>query len=522
MDDDKDGKRLSQGDLKGDSFFGQSITESQCRNTCRPMLNFDPDVPWWLPGIVVVEFKNPIRPEIFTNGTASDKELENLWLDVGKVLQILNGETQIKKPQWTFSYDSRLEFKPDRQRFITFYFDVKAVTVQIAEYFRAVRGVVNAAPEPKLAPPLRLSSAAPRQESTLGTRSLEDPPLLNEPLATSGGASFGIAVQNASGIQNQWYLFRSKANIPLSQGKSGTRVVVADIDWGFRVSHQDIGLNRIEHRRNVKTGTQDVTQGSFVSHGTGVLGILWANDNDRGLLGIAHGAALWAIQADDGTGHLDNCLWAKAIDHVVAKSSAGRPKVILIETSTEKGGNVEMSPTVRQAIINALAVPKIVVCVPAGNLGIPAHLDHAGLPIPVTGSILIGATKYCQDPSILRRGLSNFGPRVDVSAPGDTGYDVTCCNCGDNNYTNTFGGTSGAAAKVAGAVALMLAANPELTHQRVRQILKTVGTDILLDKPIGKFLDVAEAVRQAELDRKAFKKFLTRVFRLIRKLLGRL
>jgi hypothetical protein len=70
------------------------------------------------------------------------------------------------------------------------------------------------------------------------------------------------------------------------------------------------------------------------------------------------------------------------------------------------------------------------------------------------------------------------------------------------SFKNNFGGTSGAAAKVAGAVALMLQANPYIRHSDVREILNRTGTHIVTandGRPIGRFLDCEAAVLAARL-----------------------
>jgi hypothetical protein len=106
---------------------------------------------------------------------------------------------------------------------------------------------------------------------------------------------------------------------------------------------------------------------------------------------------------------------------------------------------------------------------------------------------------------------SNWGPRVDVAAPGDKWHDLTCSASGDDKYKNEFGCTSGATPKVAGTVALMLQCNPFLTPAEVREIIKStasptiesevpyrpIGSSSTVDRPIGGLLNTYEAVKEA-------------------------
>jgi len=312
------------------------------------------------------------------------------------------------------------------------------------------------------------------------------------------GPSNGALQVNAQGIESQWYLHRTKVPQawPYARGRD---VVVADIDWGCRTSHSDL-KSGIEQTFNVVSGQADVTKGTEVGHGTGVLGIAGARSNARGITGYAPEAALWVVQADSAVGvtpSLERSYWAEAIDYVRLSASAGRPKVIILEVQTTPGGNYEQVPSVHRAVRAAIA-SGCVVCVAAGNGDRPADRSDAGEPFGPTGSILVGATAY--DPVANRRAwFSNYGAQIVVSAPGDSQHDVTCAPGGDSAYRNGFGGTSGAAPKVGGAAALMLSVNLRLSHSDVREILATTGSAIQQDpgKPVGVFLDAEAAVAEA-------------------------
>jgi subtilisin family serine protease len=327
-------------------------------------------------------------------------------------------------------------------------------------------------------------------------------PLRNEPLAVSGGSLSGLSVfVGSQGFRNQWYLFRSKADGVVNSGTNGSGVVVAVVDWGFRVSHSEF-QNRIAYTYNAARNTSNVSTGPAKWHGTATLGLVGAGDNDAGMLGFASGAELWAIQGQDSGTNIDNGCWARAIEEARLRPSNGKRKVILVEAATNNSFNCEFSTTLRVPIMTAIA-DNCVVVVAAGNRGVNAGKAPNNTWIPESGSILVGATQYRNDPLDIRRSASNFGPRIVVCAPGDGLSDVTTCDCGDNSYTNDFGGTSGATAKVAGAMALVLERFPEVTHQQIVEVLTNrmpqVTTPSPDSKAMGSFLNVAELMRQIEL-----------------------
>lgn len=298
-------------------------------------------------------------------------------------------------------------------------------------------------------------------------------------------------------LDRQWYIFRCKIDRAWTR-VSGRGVVIADVDFGFLLSHQDL-INQVEKSHNAFDGTPNVSAGA-TDHGTGVLGLAAAASNAEGMAGVAFGAKLWAIQFNTGTQtRLPGNALASAIDWAAHQDSGGRPVVINVEAQSHALGNCEQDSAVAAAITNAIG-KGCVVCVAAGNGGGDAGLADNGTPIPPTGSILVGATAFnpadlADNPRETALGkASNFGDRIVVSAPGDATHDVTCRNFTPSDYTNQFGGTSGAAAKIAGAIALLLEANPKLTHDQVKRILTTTGTPLNNDQPMGVLLNADAAV----------------------------
>jgi acylphosphatase len=395
---------------------------------------------------------------------------------------------------------------PHLAHFVTVHFPSNADVRAIADELNQLPEVETAVPVPKaipagttVAPPPELTAepekAALQAPGPEAPSPVAAPPTgpLTEPLM---GNSDQTVVDPATGLEHEWYVFRCHANDAWSRS-SGGGVVIADVDWGCRTSHQDLSAN-IERTYNAFDGSGDVTHGGSVFHGTGVLGLAGAAANGVGMAGFAYGARLWVIQADSGTGtSLGGNSWARGIDFVRTTNSGGRRKVAILEVQTGAFGNYEQVPSVNAAIQTAIGAG-VVVCVAAGNGDRDSGVDDSGNPIPETGSILVGATAY--DPTQNKRAwFSNFGSRIVVCAPGDSAHDLTCDNSSDSAYRNGFGGTSGATPKVAGSAALLLSLNPSLTHAQVRAILNSTGNSVITDpgKPVGTFLNAGAATREA-------------------------
>lgn len=365
---------------------------------------------------------------------------------------------------------------PSKASYVTLRFPPGTNLDDVTNALKQLPEVDKAAWRPGASPPMAMGVVLP-----------------SDPLIGAGS----IAADPATQLETQWYLHRTR--VPAAWRYSrGANVVIADIDWGFRTSHQEFA-GAIEKTYNAVSGDANVTGGASAAHGTAVLGIAGARANDSGMAGYAPEATLWAVQGDSSAQPaVFQQPWAEAIDFVSRTDASGRRKVIILEVQTSPFfGNYEQIPSVHRAIRAAIA-DNCVVCVAAGNGNRPADRTDRNEPFDPTGSILVGATSF-HDTQNKRASFSNYGSRVVVSAPGDPSHDLTCAQAGDMAYRNGFGGTSGATPKVAGVVALMLSVNPGLTHADVREILAGTGSPLSEDpgKPIGVFLNAEAAVAEA-------------------------
>ncbi len=407
------------------------------------------------PGLIEVQLNDQVIP------TISGLTLDSSSADMGTFNQALE-ELQAQEVIYTFrnaeagaSGDAAatedLGGLPDLRNFLTIRVADDADVLAGANRLRQVAEVKMAMPIPVSAPP-----AGP-----------PPPPMVGDPLT---GTSDKLATDPKTGLDNQWYVFRCKLDQAWLQN-DGTGVIIVDIDWGFRTTHQDLRQNiDSAHTYNAYDGTANVSQGTWTMHGTGVLGMAAATMNNVGMCGAAVNATTWPIQANTGGTALPGNAWANAIEWASTQKTDGHRMVIIVEDQTGNFGNIEQVVSINAAIKRAIA-RNVIVVVPAGNGNRDVTIADDGVtPIPSTGSILVGSTSY--DPSRNPRSTwSNFGSTMTVSAPGDKLHDLTCAPTSDSAYTNTFGNTSGAAPKVAGTVALMLGVNPKLTHQQARDIL---------------------------------------------------
>ena len=475
-----------------------------------------PTPPSYEAGVVEVQFREGVSPSVIPGGATSPGEIRSASAGLSEVNRILQRyQVQSIEPTFLLTHEDATAAQtvardqgidaPHLGHFVTLRFpddtDVHAVAAELSR----LADVEQAVPVPTALPPGVGLAPAPRPAAP-GAQAVVPaaPPIpvpaapptgdpLTEPLV---GNSDTVVLDPGTGLENQWYIFRCKVNSAWSRA-TGKNVAIADVDWGCDITHQDLAPN-IDKTYNAYDGTANVNQGASMFHGTGVMGLTGAAVNDKGIAGVAYEATLWPVQADSGTGpSLGGNAWARGIDWVRTTDSGGRRKVAILEVQTGAFGNYEQVPSVNAAIQTAIAAG-VVVCVAAGNGDRDAGIDDSGNAIPETGSILVGATSYDATQNV-RAWFSNYGPRITVCAPGDSSHDLTCDSASNTAYRNGFGGTSGATPKVAGAAALLLAANPSLTHQKLRTILNATGGAVVTDpgKPVGTFLNADAAVQQA-------------------------
>ncbi|HKW79591.1 MAG TPA: S8 family serine peptidase [Casimicrobiaceae bacterium] len=209
-------------------------------------------------------------------------------------------------------------------------------------------------------------------------------------------------------------------------------------------------------------------------HGTYVSGIIAADSNNgAGIAGINWNAKILPVRVlGKCGGTFDDIaagvLWAAGLPVPGVPDNPNPAKVI----NMSLGGATSCPQALQDAIDVALA-QGTVITVAAGNESGNAS-DSA--PANCSGVITVGAGGRNGD----RASYSNFGVRVDISAPGGDGSDpfgliLSLSNDGKTSPGNpsyrSAAGTSAAAPHVAGVASLMLARNANLTPGHVLDII---------------------------------------------------
>jgi len=235
---------------------------------------------------------------------------------------------------------------------------------------------------------------------------------------------------------------------------SGSAVKVAILDSGIDIDHPDLDdnlagcINFIYSWRNCNDDN---------GHGTHVAGIIAAENNSFGVVGVAPQARIYALKVLDrrGSGYLSDII--EALDWAIAN------KMDVINMSLGTSTNVVSF----QEAIERAAAAGIVQVAAAGNSG-PAE-NTVNYPARYSEVIAVAATDLQNNvPS-----WSSRGPEITIAAPGQSIYSTYL-----RGKYKTLSGTSMSAPHVAGVVALRLEDHPNASSPEIGAVLKDNATSL--------------------------------------------
>jgi len=275
-------------------------------------------------------------------------------------------------------------------------------------------------------------------------------------------------------LASQWHLTGSGTTTINVQSVwneyRGASVTVGVIDDGFAHDHADLAKNYdVSRDRDLRGGDDDARAEAGDHHGTAVMGVIGADDNGSGTVGVAPDATLVGLRIGYGAnGSVDqvNAALHEAAALDIVNCSWSFPTFF----GDDFNGQMAESGT---AIIDAVSHGReglgSVFVFAAGNArGIGDNTNHHNF----ANSIYTTSVASTDAAGIVAHS-STPGASILVAAPG-VGIlttDVTAAGGHAGGDHVSVSGTSFAAPNVTGVVALMLDANATLGYRDVQEIL---------------------------------------------------
>lgn len=258
-----------------------------------------------------------------------------------------------------------------------------------------------------------------------------------------------------------------------------SNVTVAIVDTGVDLNHEDLKASLLQgYTVGDLTGygaPKNWTTPNSKGHGTCCAGIVGAIDNNIGVVGVANGVKILPVNIapnlctdNNKSGFASNSEIAQAIRWAY-------PKADVLSCSWGGGSySNDIVNAITEARTKGRKGKGAIVVFSAGN-----SYGEVSFPGNVDGVITVGAIR--QDGT--KCDFSNVGKSLDLVAFGERDEIVTTDFMGslgysDGSYNMGFSGTSAACPQVAGVVALMLSANPNLTEEKVKEYLRNTAHDL--------------------------------------------
>ncbi len=334
--------------------------------------------------------------------------------------------------------------------------DGAAVTVEIPDSMSVADAVVVASEVPGVA------YAQPDYIYTQMTTTVNDP----------------MANTSNSNVQyNQWWLYSLDMFEAWDYARVEGTVTVAVIDSGTSIDHPDLaGTIDLEHAWDVVAGepvTESTTSSSY-AHGIHVDGIIGAEANNGiGIAGVTYNANVLPINvfytSSQGQVVSTDSRLIQAYEYIFGLIDSGELDDIRV-VNMSLGGYSDANPLLESVIIEARYDYNILT-VSAGGNG-----DGSGNPMtdpcyPADYDSVISVVPIDSDDET--PSWADYNEFKDIAAPG-VGIWSTYLN---NGY-GELGGSSMASAMVSGVAALLFAAVPGITADRVEEVLLSTATDL--------------------------------------------
>ncbi|MDO9399806.1 MAG: S8 family serine peptidase [bacterium] len=313
-------------------------------------------------------------------------------------------------------------------------------------------------------------------------------------------------------FSNQWYLQKIHAVEAWDQIRESSNVVIAVIDSGVQIDHQDLKSNIWINSKEIPNNNIDDDNNGYIddingwdfvnnvadpspkfmpgfteagiNHGTIIAGIIAGSGNNAiGVSGIAWNAKIMPLKVLDDKGEGTTNGVINAIDYAIANGAN-----IINLSFVGLGYSSSLNEAIKRAYVAGL-----IIVAAAGNEegnGHDGSLDTSPMyPVCHDGAngenMVVGVTAV--DAIDQKATFSSHGfTCVDIAAPGVSIYSTVVYS--PTNYLNEqpfnkyyggyWAGTSTAVPMVSGALALIMTANPSLSREQILEILYSSADDL--------------------------------------------
>lgn len=268
------------------------------------------------------------------------------------------------------------------------------------------------------------------------------------------------SIVTAAGQTTTWGYRTVKANTATSLGYTGKGVKIAIIDSGINSKHPDLkvagGVSKVENSSAFTDGN---------GHGTHVAGVIGAQNNSIGTVGVAPDSLIYSVKvlSANGVGTLEGVVagiqWA--IDQ----------KVDIINMSLTTINDDKALRDIAQKAYEA----GIVVIAASGNEREKGLYNDVLYPARFSSVIAVGSVSKFNKLSY----FSNYGASQELVAPGEGILSsFTDSKTTSNEDYAISEGTSVASPFVAGTFAQYMEAYPHLSNIQLRETVKRAAVDL--------------------------------------------
>ncbi|MET8981988.1 type VII secretion-associated serine protease mycosin [Streptomyces sp. NPDC004539] len=275
----------------------------------------------------------------------------------------------------------------------------------------------------------------------------------------------GTAASAETTREKQWFLDAMQAE-NMWKTSTGEGVTVAVIDSGVDWTNPDL-KGRVLAGKDYATDQPGDEHTDYAGHGTGMAGLIagtGAYNGGQGSFGLAPGAKILPIRTPKADELPNQAVGNKMFNDIVPQAiryAVGEgARVINISMGFSQG-----SPQLTEAVKYALDKGALIFAA-VGNTGNQANLPEYPSATPgVVGVAAVGKNLH-------RTAESQYGPQVDMSAPGEDMVHA----CGGKTGLCESSGTSDATALASASAALIWSAHPTWTNNQIlRVMLNTIG-----------------------------------------------